>query len=82
MEYQLKGKTALVTGSTSGIGFAIANLLAKEGVQVIINGRSEESISRAMAMLKKENPLARVSGVAADFGDKNSVNALIEKIET
>lgn len=82
MDYQLKEKTALITGSTSGIGFAIASLLAKEGVHVIINGRSEERIYGALSILKKENPLVHVSGVVADFGDKNSVTALIKKIGT
>lgn len=80
MDYQLKNKTALVTGSTSGIGFAIANLLAAEGAHVIINGRSEEGIQKAITKLTKENPLASVTGIAADFTDKNSVEAMIAKI--
>ena len=80
MDYQLKNKTALVTGSTSGIGFAIANLLAAEGSHVIINGRSEEGIQKALTELTKENPLASVTGIAADFTDKNSVEAMITKI--
>ena len=80
MNYQLKNKTALVTGSTSGIGFAIANLLAAEGAHVIINGRSEEGIQKAITKLTKENPLASVTGIAADFTDKNSVEVMIAKI--
>ena len=80
MDYQLKNKTALVTGSTSGIGFAIANLLAAEGAHVIINGRSEEGIQKAITKLTKENPLASVTGIAADFTDKNSVEVMIAKI--
>lgn len=80
MNYQLKNKTALVTGSTSGIGFAIANLLAAEGTHVIINGRSEEGIQKAITKLTKENPLASVTGIAADFTDKNSVEVMIAKI--
>ena len=80
MDYQLKNKTALVTGSTSGIGFAIANLLAAEGTHVIINGRSEEGIQKAITKLTKENPLASVTGIAADFTDKNSVEVMIAKI--
>ena len=77
MDYGLKNKTALVTGSTSGIGFAIARLLLQEGAQVIINGRKEEGIARAIAELKNEYPKATVRGVTADFSDKNSIAALI-----
>lgn len=80
MDYQLKNKTALVTGSTSGIGFAIANLLAAEGAHVIINGRSETGIQKAITELTKENPSASVAGIAADFTDKNSIEAMIAKI--
>lgn len=80
MEYHLKNKTALVTGSTSGIGFAIARLLAKEGVNVIINGRNDEGIDKAVVELKKENPSADVTGVIADFTDRNSVTALVATI--
>lgn len=80
MDYQLKNKTALVTGSTSGIGFAIANLLAAEGAHVIINGRSEAGIQRAITELTKENPSASVTGIAADFTNKNSIEAMIAKI--
>jgi NAD(P)-dependent dehydrogenase (short-subunit alcohol dehydrogenase family) len=80
MDYQLKNKTALVTGSTSGIGFAIAKLLATEGAHVIINGRSEETIQKAITELTKENPSASIVGMVADFTDKNSVEAMIAKI--
>lgn len=52
MDLQLKGKTALVTGSTAGIGYAIAERLLKEGADVIINARSQESVDRAIASLK------------------------------
>ena len=81
MDYQLKNKTALVTGSTSGIGFAIVQLLAKEGAHVIINGRHDEGVARAMAELKNEIPLARMSGMVADFSAKESVAGMIPKIE-
>jgi NAD(P)-dependent dehydrogenase (short-subunit alcohol dehydrogenase family) len=80
MDYQLKNKSALVTGSTSGIGFAIAKLLAQEGAHVIINGRCEEGIQKAITQLTEENPAANVTGIVADFTDKNSVEAMIAKI--
>jgi NADP-dependent 3-hydroxy acid dehydrogenase YdfG len=47
MDLQLKGKLALVSGSTAGIGLAIAQALAKEGVSVIVNGRTEERVRAA-----------------------------------
>src|ERR1700748_2156900 len=53
MDLQLGGKTALVTGSTGGIGFAIAKPLLKEGARVIINGRTQESVDSAAAKLKQ-----------------------------
>jgi NAD(P)-dependent dehydrogenase (short-subunit alcohol dehydrogenase family) len=53
MDLQLSGKTALITGSTGGIGFGIAKTLLKEGAQVIINGRTPESVDNAAAKLKQ-----------------------------
>lgn len=53
MDLQLTGKTALVTGSTSGIGFAIARTLAREGAQVIINARSQASLDKAAASIQQ-----------------------------
>jgi NAD(P)-dependent dehydrogenase (short-subunit alcohol dehydrogenase family) len=82
MDYDLKNKTALVTGSTSGIGFAIARLLLGEGARVIINGRTEESVAGAVARLKAEHPMANVQGIAADFSDKDSVSTLIKKADS
>jgi NAD(P)-dependent dehydrogenase (short-subunit alcohol dehydrogenase family) len=47
MNLKLDGKTALVSGSTKGIGFAIATGLAREGARVIVNGRSEKGVADA-----------------------------------
>jgi NAD(P)-dependent dehydrogenase (short-subunit alcohol dehydrogenase family) len=63
MNLQLKGKRALVTGSTAGIGFAIAEALANEGATVIVNGRTQKRVDEAVSKLK-----GRVEGVAADLG--------------
>ncbi len=52
MDLQLTGKTALVTGSTGGIGYGIAKVLLHEGAQVIVNGRTQESVDKAAAALK------------------------------
>jgi NAD(P)-dependent dehydrogenase (short-subunit alcohol dehydrogenase family) len=68
MNLQLDGKTALVTGSTLGIGFAIARTLAREGAGVIVNGRSDARVGAALAKLRAELPGAHATGIAADLG--------------
>ena len=67
MDLKLKGKKALVTGSTAGIGFAIADVLAREGASVIVNGRTQERVDEAIEKIKTENSNADVSGIAADL---------------
>jgi NAD(P)-dependent dehydrogenase (short-subunit alcohol dehydrogenase family) len=66
MKIDLSGKTALVTGSTSGIGHAVAKGLAAAGATVTVNGRSQAKVDAAMAALAKAVPGGKVSGVAAD----------------
>lgn len=56
MNIDLSGKAALVTASTGGIGYAITKGLAASGVEVMINGRSERSVSAAIARLQNEAP--------------------------
>ena len=56
MNLHLGNKLALVSGSTKGIGFAIALGLAREGARVIVNGRSQKSVDEALALLRKEHP--------------------------
>jgi NAD(P)-dependent dehydrogenase (short-subunit alcohol dehydrogenase family) len=80
MDLQLKDKTALVTGSTQGIGYAIAKQLLGEGATVIINGRTDQRIATAIAKLKSELPGANVSGLAADFSNAEDVNRLINAL--
>ena len=77
MDLQLGGKRALVTGSTLGIGFAIATELAREGVRVTLNGRRESGLADAMARLKAAVPSAEVQGVAADLGTVEGVATVI-----
>ncbi len=66
MDMQLQGQHALVTGSTAGIGFAIAKALAAEGATVTINGRSDASVGKALQKLQALLPEASLRGVAAD----------------
>ena len=80
MDLKLNGKTAFVSGSTQGIGFAIAQGLLKEGAHVIINGRSESKIEEAVQKLKESMPGANVSGIAADFSKVEEVNALLQQL--
>ncbi len=67
MDLELNGKTALVTGSTGGIGLAIAKSLAREGAAVTINGRTQQRVDEAMADIELESPGADVGAVAADL---------------
>ncbi|MFZ0597243.1 MAG: SDR family oxidoreductase [Flavobacterium sp.] len=76
MDLQLKGKTAFVSGSTGGIGYAIALGLLREGTKVYINGRTEERVQATIEKLKKEVPDALVEGIAADFAKVEEVNNL------
>jgi len=80
MDLKLQRKTALVTGSASGIGYAIALGLAKEGVKVYINGRSEETINNAIKTIKSQVPAAEVDGIVADFSKVEEVNSLLKKL--
>ncbi len=77
MDLQLAGKTAVITGSTAGIGFAIATDLAREGVQVVINGRSQAGVDAAVARLRSLVAGAKVSGVAADLSNDSGCQALV-----
>ena len=74
MDLKLAGKTALVTGSTAGIGFAIAAGLAQEGASVIINGRTQARVDGALHKLK-----GQVSGLALDLGTAEGARKAIEK---
>lgn len=80
MDLQLKGRTAFISGSTQGIGFAIAEQLLQEGAQVIINGRTQEKVDTAIRQLIAAFPAAIVSGMAADFAQEKEVNQLLEKL--
>jgi len=76
MDLKIRGKTALVTGSTAGIGLAIASLLAQEGVRVVVNGRTTARVDAAMEQIRKQTPKANLVGMAADVGEANQANLL------
>jgi len=79
MDLQLRGKKALVTGSTGGIGFAAARTLAAEGASVIVNGRGRERVDAAIAAIRKAHPGADVSGVASDVSNAAGCARLIQE---
>ena len=68
MDLKIKDKRAVVSGSTAGIGLAIAQSLAAEGADVIINGRTQSRVDEAIAHVRRSHPQAKVRGVAADLG--------------
>ena len=76
MNLQLADKTALVSGSTKGIGFAIASQLAAEGARVILNGRSEKALAEAAEQLRHAMPKARLESFAGDFSDAKTAAEL------
>lgn len=76
MHIDLTGKTAIVTGSTRGIGYAIAAGLARTGATVVITGRAQEQVERALGLLRAAISGAQVRGVAADLGTAAGVAAL------
>ena len=79
MDLQLEGKRALVTGSTAGIGFAIAKGLAKEGASVIVNGRSTKRVDEALTALNKAGVSGNLEGLAADLGTADGTRATIDR---
>jgi NAD(P)-dependent dehydrogenase (short-subunit alcohol dehydrogenase family) len=76
MNLQLEGKTALVTGSTAGIGLAIATALAKEGAAVVVNGRTQERVDKAI------RTSGAAHGIAADLGTEAGARAVIARFPT
>src|SRR6202048_328928 len=77
MKIDLSGKTALVTGSTSGIGHAIARGLAAAGADVAVNGRTAAKVDAAVAAIAKAVPGGKVRGVAADVSTAGGCKTLV-----
>ncbi len=80
MNLKLIGKTALVTGSTAGIGLAIAESLVSEGANVVLNGRTRERVEAAVITVKAGHDNARVSGVVADLSTTEGAEKVIQGI--
>ncbi|MEA3251721.1 MAG: SDR family oxidoreductase [Pseudomonadota bacterium] len=78
MQIDLTGKRAIVSGSTAGIGFAIAQGLARAGAEVTVTGRTQARVDAAIEAIRQAVPDAGVSGVAADLGSAEGCQALIE----
>src|SRR5262245_49783929 len=76
MKLNLSDKTALISGSTKGIGFAIASQLAQEGARVILNGRTDKALQEASAKIKGAIPNANVQSFCGDLAATPAVDAL------
>ncbi|MGZ3417527.1 MAG: SDR family NAD(P)-dependent oxidoreductase [Polyangiales bacterium] len=79
MDLQLRGKRALVTGSTAGIGLAIAERLAREGADVFLNGRTERRVQDAIMRVQK-SAVGRVEGIAADLGTVDGADRVLSRV--
>jgi NAD(P)-dependent dehydrogenase (short-subunit alcohol dehydrogenase family) len=79
MNLELNNKTALVSGSTKGIGFAIASQLAAEGARVIVNGRSDKGVVSALERIRETLPQSKLDGFAADLSEAKAVESLLEQ---
>jgi NAD(P)-dependent dehydrogenase (short-subunit alcohol dehydrogenase family) len=79
MNLGLEGKRALVSGSTAGIGWAIAAGLAAEGAEVVVNGRTQARVDAAVQAVKERHPSARVRGVAADLGTAEGCTRMVRE---
>jgi NAD(P)-dependent dehydrogenase (short-subunit alcohol dehydrogenase family) len=80
MDLKLDGKTAFVSGSTAGIGYAIAKRLLLEDASVVINGRTQESVDKAIQDLIEATKKANVTGIVADCSKAEDVNNVIKQL--
>ena len=80
MNLQLEDKTALVSGSSQGIGFAIAEALAKEGAAVVINSNKQDLVDEAIGKISKTAPGAHLIAAVADLSTQQGVQDLVRKV--
>ena len=79
MNLQLESKLALVSGSTAGIGFAIAKALSAEGARVIVNGRTEGRVREAIASIRADVPAAKLDALAVDLSKADAAAETIKR---
>ena len=82
MDLRLNNKLALVTGSTAGIGFAIAKSLAAEGCRVIVNGRSENRVAGVIGKIRQAHPKARIEGLVSNLANPEGAEETILRFPT
>ncbi len=80
MDLQLTGKKAFISGSTKGIGLAIATSLAKEGARVVLNGRSDESVATALDHVRNSAPNAEAEGFSGDLSRAEDADRLLKQV--
>ena len=80
MDLKIQGKTAFITGSTAGIGYATARALASEGVDVILNGRTETKLQEAVQKLQREFPNNTISGLCIDFSNTKQIEEQLGRL--
>jgi NAD(P)-dependent dehydrogenase (short-subunit alcohol dehydrogenase family) len=80
MNLNFNGQKAFISGSTSGIGYAIAKSLASLGCEVVLNGRIQESVDCALVKLREEVPEAKCSGLVCDFADTSQIDTLLDDL--
>jgi NAD(P)-dependent dehydrogenase (short-subunit alcohol dehydrogenase family) len=79
MNYHLDHKLCLVTGSTAGIGFAIAEALAGEGAKVIVNGRTDDRVAEAIDKIHAKHPKAKLEAFAGDLSQADEVEEVYKR---
>ena len=79
MDLQLNDRLALVSSSTAGIGFAIANGLAREGARVIVNGRTDDRVKTAIERIRSHNAGAKLEGIAVDLGSAAGADEVVRR---
>jgi NAD(P)-dependent dehydrogenase (short-subunit alcohol dehydrogenase family) len=80
MDLQLTNKTALVSGSTAGIGLAIASILAREGATVIVNGRTAERVQSAIEQIQRTGSNANLQGIVADLSTLEGAEQVFSQV--
>ena len=82
MNLELNNKSALVTGSTKGIGFAIASQLVAEGARVMLNGRTDAAVASALQQIRQSVPQANVEGFAGDLSTAKAAEELLKRLHS